>query len=140
MTTRYVFSFSLRAVCLALLVVALLVTGIAVQNLQLHRLTRRVDQLQRSEQVLLYRIPSEDSVKTGAYIGGQNVFFDKTAEFSDRENSFVVRNNGAELVVELNGTPIVCQTLEFDAETGRWTKDDPRFFERLGLDFDGVGK
>jgi hypothetical protein len=131
---RNTFRISLQRACLALLVTMVLISVIAVQYVWLRRLSDRVDRLQRANDVLLCRV--SPGRKTYASIGGKNVFFDTAAEFVDRENRIVVQNSGTELVVELNGVPIACQTLQIDLETGRWTKDDPRFFERLGVDLD----
>ena len=118
---RRVSRFSLQA-GLTLLVAALFVCVIAAQYLQLSRLTSRVDHLQHSQLVLLYRIPSGDSIRAGAHFGGQDVVFKEALEFRDRENRFVARNNGAELAVELNGTPIVCQNLTWDIGHGARTR------------------
>ena len=134
MTTRSLFRCGPGAVGLTLLAIGVLITIIAVQTVRLRRMGDRADHLQRSNIVLLCRADSKR--KTYAYFGGESVYFDKSAEFSDRQHQIVVENDGTQLRVEFNGLTIACQTLQIDLETGQWVKDEPEFYERVGVDFD----
>lgn len=136
MKARYFFRCGPGAISVALLGIGLLITIIAVQNVRLRRMSHRVDRLERSNVVLLCRASRAPGRRTFAYVGGKSFFFDKSAEFSDRQHQIVVENDGTELRVEFNGVTIACQTLQIDLESGHWTKDEPRFYERLGIDFD----
>lgn len=134
--TRYTFSISLRAVGLTLVAVSVLITVIAAQYLWLGRLTDRVDELERSNTVLLCRADSGRGIY--AYFDGKHVSFDKAGEFVDREHRrrIVVENDGKKLRVELDGVLIACQTLRVDLGSGQWARDEMNFYERIGVDFD----
>ena len=124
--------FGLRSMFLGMLAIAI-VTGFVVQQVRLTMLqeARRRDR----EPILLFRDPSVPG-RIGAWIGGRYVFFEGEAQILNRKSTLLARTDGERLVVEWGERTISCTTMTVDPDSGCTVIDDPRFFERLGLDFD----